>query len=197
MVALVSLSGVIMPGPMFAATIARGYKDERAGLKISAGHAVIETPLIVAIFLGFGTVLSNDLVFAAIGIFGGLLLLYMGISMLRATEASITASSENGRGSLVTGFLMTAANPYFFLWWATIGAAMVAGAVAFGLVMLPLFAAVHLACDFGWSGFVSFAVFRSKGLWSAKSHRYLFMGAGVIMVFFAIYFLASAALNFA
>ncbi len=197
MVALVSVSGVIMPGPMFAATIARGYEDERAGLKISAGHAIIEAPLIAAIFLGFGTILTGNVVFTIIGIIGGLLLLYLGVSMLRTTESSLATPKANGRGSVVTGFLMTAANPYFFLWWATIGAALVASAVSFGLIMLPLFAAIHLACDFGWSGFVSFAVYRSKGLWSTKSHRYLFMGAGAVMVFFALYFLSSAILNIA
>ncbi len=83
MVAFVSLSGVMAPGPMFATTIAKGYNDLRAGLKISLGHAVIEIPLIAAIFLGFDTVLKNDQVFLAIGLIGGIILLILGADQIR------------------------------------------------------------------------------------------------------------------
>ena len=38
----ISFSGVMMPGPMFAVTMAKGYKSPWAGTQISLGHAVIE-----------------------------------------------------------------------------------------------------------------------------------------------------------
>jgi len=46
----ISLTGVMLPGPMTAATIAKGYSDRNAGALIAIGHAVIEIPLIVAIY---------------------------------------------------------------------------------------------------------------------------------------------------
>ncbi|GAH55236.1 unnamed protein product, partial [marine sediment metagenome] len=48
----ISLTGVMLPGPLTAATIAKGYGDKNAGALIAVGHAVIEIPLIAAIYLG-------------------------------------------------------------------------------------------------------------------------------------------------
>lgn len=195
MVAFVSLSGVIMPGPVFAATVAKGYSDLKAGLKIAAGHAVIEIPLIAAIFLGFDTVLNDPNVFALVGIVGGLLLLYMGAEMVRSREKLVRGNAEVRYSSFTAGILTTIANPYFILWWATVGAALITGAVQFGLIMLPVFAIVHISCDFGWNHFVSVTVFKSRGLWSEKRHHYLFAISGVIMLFFAVYFITSSILG--
>ncbi|MDD1773829.1 MAG: LysE family translocator [Methanomassiliicoccales archaeon] len=195
MVAFVSLSGVIMPGPVFAATVAKGYSDLKAGLKIAAGHAVIEIPLIAAIFLGFDTVLNDPNVFALVGIVGGLLLLYMGAEMVRSRERLVRGNAEVRYSSFTAGILTTIANPYFILWWATVGAALITGAVQFGLIMLPVFAIVHISCDFGWNHFVSVTVFKSRGLWSERRHHYLFAISGVIMLFFAVYFITSSILG--
>jgi len=184
-----------MPGPVFAATVAKGYSDLKAGLKIAAGHAVIEIPLIAAICLGFDTVLNDPNVFALVGIVGGLLLLYMGAEMVRSREKLVRGNAEVRYSSFTAGILTTIANPYFILWWATVGAALITGAVQFGLIMLPVFAIVHISCDFGWNHFVSVTVFKSRGLWSEKRHHYLFAISGVIMLFFAVYFITSSILG--
>lgn len=194
-VAFISLSGVIMPGPVFAATVVKGYGDLKAGLKIAAGHAVIEVPLIAAIFLGFDTVLNDRYVFAVVGIVGGLLLFYMGAEMVRSRERLVRGNTEMKYSSFTAGILTTIANPYFLLWWATVGAALITGAVQFGLIMLPVFTIVHISCDFGWDHFVSVTVFKSKGLWSEKRHHYLFVVSGIMMLFFAVYFIASSVLG--
>ena len=191
-IAFVSLSGVMAPGPIFATTITRGYQDGKAGLKIAVGHAVVEVPLMAGIFYGLDTLLKNDSVFFAIGLVGGAILLYMGYDVIRTRERQVAAGTKDGRNSFVAGIVMTAANPYFILWWATVGAALIAGAVAFGPIMLPLFAGVHLACDFAWYEGVSFAVFRSKRAFGTKWHKWLFVASCAIMLFFGLYFLASS-----
>ncbi len=190
-VAFISLSGVIMPGPIFATTVAKGYQDARAGLKISAGHAVIEIPLIVAIFLGFEAVLKERSVFAAIGIIGGAFLIYMGISMVR-TKMNGEQAHGSKLGPFTAGIALTAINPYFLLWWATVGASLISIASGYGLIMLPVFAAVHLACDLGWLQFVSFSVNRSRTFLTGRRYRILFAGCGAILMFFALYFIASS-----
>ncbi len=194
-VAFVSLSGVLAPGPIFATTIADGYKDARAGVKVSIGHAIVELPLIAAIFLGLDTVLRNDSVFIAIGLLGGIILLYLGWDMIRSRHRIVQEEGGSRRGPLLSGIVLTAANPYWLLWWATVGAAMVAGAVEFGLIMLPIFAIVHLSCDFAWYSAVGYTVNRSKSFWSKKWHMYLFVASGAIMLVFGVYFLASSVLK--
>src|SRR5512136_3320106 len=89
MVAAVSLTGVMLPGPMTAATIAKGYSDKHAGAWIAAGHAVIEIPLIAVmsvIYFGSGRFVSSPQVETAIYLVGGLMLIYLGFRMFRATR---------------------------------------------------------------------------------------------------------------
>lgn len=192
MVALVSLSGVMAPGPLLATTICKGYQDRNAGLGISLGHATIEVPLIIAIFLGLGTVLDNTYVFIAIGFVGGIILLYMGWDLIRSREKFVVECPTDKRSSFKAAIIMTAANPYWLIWWATAGAALVAGAVAFGPIMLPLFLAVHFSCDLAWYMLVSYSVNRSKEMWSRKWHKLLFVASGIIMLVFGLYFLLSS-----
>jgi threonine/homoserine/homoserine lactone efflux protein len=193
MVALVSLSGVMAPGPLLATTICQGYQDKRAGLGISFGHAMVEVPLIIAIFLGLGTILNNPYVFIAIGLIGGAILLYMGWDLMRSKDKFVVECPIEKRSSFRSAIVMTAANPYWLIWWATAGAALVAGAVVFGPIMLPLFIIVHFSCDLAWYLLVSYSVNRSKELWSRKWHRLLFIGSGTIMFVFGLYFLLSSA----
>ncbi len=194
-VAFVSLSGVLAPGPIFATTIADGYKDARAGVKVSIGHAIVELPLIAAIFLGLDTVLKDDAVFIAIGLLGGIILLYLGWDMIRSRHRIVEEQNGSKRGPLLSGIVLTAANPYWLLWWATVGAALVAGAVEFGLIMLPIFAVVHISCDFAWYSAVGYSVNRSKAFWNKKWHMYLFVASGIIMLVFGVYFLMSSVLK--
>jgi threonine/homoserine/homoserine lactone efflux protein len=166
MVGIISLSGALMPGPVFATTVAKGYQDRYAGLKITAGHAVIEVPLIVAIFLGFGT-------------------------MLRAkTEDALAPGSM--LSPFAAGITLTAMNPYFLLWWATVGGSLIAVATGYGAIMLALLIAVHLTCDLSWLQFVSYSVNRSRGFLTGRRYRALFMICGGILVVFAAYFISSS-----
>lgn len=191
MVAFISLSGALMPGPVFATTVAKGYQDMNAGLKISAGHAMIEVPLVLAIFLGFEAVLKDEVIFSIIGLVGGAFLLYMGIGMLRTRGDGVQVQGSQ-LGPFTAGMTLTAANPYFILWWATVGASLISMAAGFGIYMLPLLTAVHLACDVGWLEFVSFSVNRSRRFITGRRYRALFIVCGAVLVVFALYFIVSS-----
>lgn len=191
LVAFISLSGALMPGPVFATAVAKGYQDRHAGAKITAGHAVIEIPLVVAIFLGFEAVLKDDAVFAAIGLVGGAFLLYMGVSMMRTRTEDGEVQGSNLR-PFTAGIALTAVNPYFLLWWATVGASLIGAAIGYGLIILPLFVMVHLACDLGWLEFVSFSVNRSRKFLDGRRYRYIFMICGAMLIVFALYFIISS-----
>ncbi|MDW5563536.1 MAG: LysE family transporter [Methanomassiliicoccus sp.] len=191
LVAFISLSGALMPGPVFATAVAKGYQDRHSGAKIAAGHAIIEVPLVVAIFLGFETVLKDPAVFALIGLVGGAFLLYMGVSMMR-TRIEDGQVQGSKLGPFTAGIALTAVNPYFLLWWATVGASLIGTALGYGLIILPLFVIVHLACDLGWLEFVSLSVNRSKRFLTGRRYRLLFMACGTFLIVFALYFVVSS-----
>lgn len=54
----ISLTGVMAPGPVTAVTIGEGSKSPHAGAFVAIGHGIVEFPLMIAIFYGFGYLLS-------------------------------------------------------------------------------------------------------------------------------------------
>ena len=183
-VALISLSGVMMPGPVFAVTIARSYKSQFAGIRVAVGHALIEIPLILLINYGFASFFQNALVQKVLFLAGGSVLVWMGIRMLRARGKAVEEGKDLPSNSIFAGATTTALNPYFILWWATIGSMLIMKSLSFGLTGLILFAIVHLLCDFGWLAFVSVIVHRTKSLWGGKVQRGLIIASSVLLIGF-------------
>jgi threonine/homoserine/homoserine lactone efflux protein len=192
----ISLTGVMLPGPMTAATIAKGYSDKHAGAWIAAGHAVIEVPIIAVIYavIYFGFEHSIDSPHVKMGIYlaGGLMLLYLGFRMFRATGHATDAVGGLPASSLVTGIVITGTNPAFYIWWITVGTALVASAAMFGLVGVILFTIVHLPCDFAWSEFLSVSTYESRRWWTQKVRRIVFSVCASVLAGFGVWFCLSA-----
>ncbi len=192
----ISLTGVMLPGPMTAATIAKGYSDKHAGAWIAAGHAVIEIPLIAVIYaviyFGFEHFIDSPQVERGIYIAGGLMLLYLGFRMFRATSEANDTVGGLPVSSLLTGVVITGTNPAFYIWWATVGTALVIGAAKFGLVGVILFTVVHLPCDLAWSEFLSVSTYESRRWWTQKVRRIVFSVCALVLAGFGIWFCLSA-----
>jgi threonine/homoserine/homoserine lactone efflux protein len=165
-VILISLSGVMSPGPLFAVTIAKSSREKNAGALISVGHGIVEFPLMSLIYLGFDWIFASLLVQKTIGFVGGALMVYLGLKMLKTRKETGSESPFLKHSSIVSGILATAGNPYFLLWWATIGAFLVMNAALFGPLGFLLFAMVHWSCDLTWNVFVSFTFFKSRRFWT-------------------------------
>jgi len=191
-VAVISLSGVMMPGPVTAVTIAKGRRSGNAGALIALGHGIIEIPLMVLIYLGFAHFFSNEIVRRVVGFVGGLMLGFMGVEMFRSRDNIGSEERDVRLSSVFSGVAATGANPYFFLWWATVGSALVINSTLFGLTGFLLFALVHWLCDFFWDLFISRAVYKSRGFWSLKVHRIIFSTCSSILIGFGIWFIFSA-----
>jgi threonine/homoserine/homoserine lactone efflux protein len=184
----ISLSGVMLPGPLTAATIARGYNDKDAGALIGLGHGVIEIPIIALVYFGFASYLTIPVVKQVTGVAGGLLLIVMGLIVFFTFKKPVTGSTTAPYGSLVTGIVMTGGNPYFFLWWATIGVALIAGAVVFGIYGIVLFTIVHWLCDIVWLQIVSITVFKTRHLWTPGVQKVVFGICALVLIGFGIWF---------
>jgi threonine/homoserine/homoserine lactone efflux protein len=178
-----------MPGPVFAAAVVKGAKDRHAGAWISLGHVLVEVPLIVAIAAGLYFVLSNYAVKVGIGVVGGLLLLYMGVRMFQMRNDEEVVERAFPMHPVIAGVITTATNPYFILWWATVGASFIIMALGFGIAGILAFIIIHESCDLGWYYFVSYATNRSKTFWTKRTHSYVFGAFGVLLAAFGVYFM--------
>ncbi len=193
---VISMTGVLSPGPVFAATVAKSYKDERAGLKIALGHGLVEFPLMALIVFSLGYVFTNNYVKLGIGIVAGALLLFMGVGMIRSRKTVAERGLDHvPQNSILAGALTTSANPYFLLWWATVGAALIGGAQHYGAMFVVIFAIVHWSCDLAWYTFTGVAVFRSRTLWTPLVHEIVFGACGALMIVFAAYFIAGPVID--
>ena len=188
-VGVISLSGVMMPGPVMIAAIAKGSENKHAGLWIALGHLIVEIPLIALIAMGFYYILTDNWVQGIIGIGGGALLLYMGIQMIRMREEKEVVEKAFPGHPILAGIITTIGNPYFILWWATIGATLIIGALEFGIIGIVGFIIVHETCDVLWDWFLSYSVHRSKDMWTDKSHAIIFGVCGAVLVVFGVYFM--------
>ena len=190
-VVAISLSGVMMPGPMFAVTLAKSYKSPWAGAQISLGHAVIEVPLILLIYFGLAQFFQNTLVQLGLSIAGGGMIIWLGINMLRARAEVTQKGKDLPYNAFMAGILTSGFNPFFLLWWATIGSMLIMKFLDFGTTGLIAFIIVHWLCDLVWLSFVSNLVYRTHSLWGRKFQEGLFIGCGLLLIGFGGWFLVS------
>ncbi|RJQ26558.1 MAG: lysine transporter LysE, partial [Peptococcaceae bacterium] len=144
---LVGLSGAMMPGPLLTVTIGETTRQGfRAGPLIVFGHGLLEAVLVLGLAAGLMAFLADTGVARVIALFGGCFLVYLGINMIRDTLAGRVSlelrgsdsPAETGTGQIeqadkpkradvtllplvLAGILTSLSNPYWTLWWATIG----------------------------------------------------------------------------
>jgi len=190
---VISLSGVMAPGALTAAAIAQGTRSKNAGPLIAIGHAIIEMPLIGLLVLGFDIVLKSQRTQIAIGFAGGGVLLWMATQMLRDIRgAEYVAADSYKTGPILTGFILSVSNPYFLLWWATIGLNLALKARALGAIALVLFTIVHWLCDLVWLHALTWASFKGATLLSSRRQKIVFGICGAALLFFGLKFVYDA-----
>jgi len=189
----ISLSGVLAPGPLTAATLAGGTRSRHAGAMVALGHAAVELPLVLVIIAGAGKLFELEPVRLAIGLAGGVFLWIMGVQFVNAArKATNDPEVSNGRHPFVTGIVLTGANPYFLLWWATVGLALATQAVELGILAFALFALIHWLCDLAWLEALSVASFKGTELLGQRVQRALLLVCGIMLLGFGCQFLYDA-----
>jgi threonine/homoserine/homoserine lactone efflux protein len=193
-VVVISLSGVMAPGPVTAAAIGMGARSRYAGMLLAIGHGIVEFPLIVLIVLGMGRILKLPSAQIVIGLAGGAFLLIMAIGMLRSLRSAQEQEANVAkRTPMLAGVILSAGNPYFLFWWATVGLALATTATGMGIWAFALFAVVHWLCDFVWLGALSWASFKGTGLFGTRSRRIVLLICAVALLFFGLFFIYNAA----
>ena len=171
-VVVISLSGVMAPGPVTAAAIATGSRNRYAGTLIAIGHGIIEFPLMILIILGMSRIFEAARTQIVIGLAGGTFLLIMAIQMLISSKTVENPQSRVRKEKpILTGLILSAGNPYFLLWWATVGLTLATGAAQLGIWAFALFAIVHWLCDCIWLQTLSWASFKGSILLGPRGQR--------------------------
>ncbi|MFQ6122929.1 MAG: LysE family transporter [Dehalococcoidales bacterium] len=190
-VVVISFSGVMMPGPMTAVTLAKSYKSQWAGTQISLGHAVIEVPLILLIYFGFARFFQSSVVQVLLSILGGGMIFWLGISMFRARTEVVRKGKDLPYNAFTAGILTSVFNPFFLVWWATIGSMLVMRFLQFGTTGLIILIIAHWLCDLFWLSLVSIFIYRTHTLWGQKFQEWIFIACSLLLIGFGGWFVIS------
>ena len=191
-VMLISLSGVLMPGPLFAVTIQKSAKSKIAGALIALGHGIVEFPLMFLIFFILSQFEIPSVVQVAVGLIGGFFMVLMGLQAFRSRNKPQTATVTLKRDSVLAGVWTTAANAGFILWWLTIGTTLILNAQLFGVLGFSVFAGVHWLCDFSWYAVVGLLIFKSQRFWTDRTRLAITLFCVAVFIGFGVYFMGSA-----
>ena len=192
---LVGFSGAIVPGPMLAAVIASVPRyGAWAGPWVVLGHGLAEGVVIALLAAGLGRWLSRDQVLTAIGLVGGVALIWFGWITLEAARTVTLSKAGDGGGlsismhPFVAGIVTSVLNPYWLFWWATIGVTYVALGAQRGVRGLCTFGVGHLLSDAVWFTFVSTALALGRGLIGDDVFRFIVGACGVGLMLFGLRF---------
>lgn len=181
---VVGLSGAMSPGPYLTVTIARTLSRGRLNaLLMLVGHALLEAALLAGFALGLQRVLQLPAVETGLALAGGAVIVWMAWGLGRgawtgeiardleaAEHGDVTAGSSRVE-AVAAGAVISLSNPYWTLWWATIGAALALQGLAYGPVGLGAFYVGHEIADIAWYGLVISAVSRGRDLLTPRVYR--------------------------
>ncbi|MCP8308109.1 MAG: LysE family transporter [archaeon] len=193
---IIGYSGALMPGPVLIVTIneatKRGFKS---GFYVPIGHALLELILVVLLTLGLAEVLSLKPIVALIGLLGGIFLSWMAYNILRDTlrrKISLSfdiKSNDHKMGSMALGIFTSLFNPYWLIWWVSVGLSLLLWSLEFGIIGVVAFYFGHILSDISWYGSVSFAMARGKRFMSERVYRAILIFCGATLIFFSIFFI--------
>ncbi len=199
---IVGLSGAMMPGPLLTAAMAssaeRGWK---AGPQIVLGHALLELTLVAALLAGIAQFLTKPTVTMIIALVGGIFLVYLGITMIKDvrsgrltslnTDPAQPASAPVTMHPMLAGILISLFNPYWSIWWATVGLGYLTLSLRNGTAGIAAFFSGHILSDLLWYTLIAVMVSQGRAFLSPKIYQAMLMGCGLFMVVLGISFIYS------
>jgi threonine/homoserine/homoserine lactone efflux protein len=196
---IVGFSGAMSPGPYLTVTISRTMeKGPYSASLMLVGHALLEAVLLVGFAFGLQHLLQRSGVAAVLAVAGGAVLLWMGYGLvagaLRGTAADDLVGAEEAAmsghplGAVAHGAVVSLSNPYWTLWWATIGVKLAADGLAIGAVGVLAFFVGHELADVSWYGFVISVVHRGKDLLTPRVYCVIMGVLGVVLLHMGVRF---------
>ena len=191
LVIVISASGVMAPGPLFAANITHGLKDgAKSGIKMAIGHTIVELPLVILLGIGVFSLELFPEFRTVISILGAITLFVFAAIQIKTIFRNKKSTTNLKQRPLVSGILLSALNPFFIIWWLTIGFKLISDAMliwAFSGILV-LFV-LHIWMDFAWLGAISYLASKSAKILSNKNYKIIMIGLSVMLVYFGITFL--------
>ena len=204
---VIGLSGAMMPGPVLTVTIGETAARLRGGAPgvtewaraqgaltgplVVLGHGILEALLVIAVVLGLGRLLVLGPVIGSVALAGAAVLIWMAWGMFSSVKGLSLAGAgarEKRRHPVLSGILTTLSNPYWIIWWATIGLGYIAVSLRLGLIGLGSFYVGHILSDLLWYSSVSVTMALGRRLLTDRAYRGMVAACAALLVGFGLYF---------
>jgi threonine/homoserine/homoserine lactone efflux protein len=197
---VVGFSGAMAPGPISTLVVSQATRRGFwVGPIVTLGHAVAELVIVVALVMGLGEILAGSLLPALIALGGGGFLVWMGLGTLRdglrggviAPPTEKPQSASHRWGPAWTGLAASFSNPYWFLWWSTVGATYIVHSLQHGARGVAAFYSGHILSDLSWNSLLSLLMASGRRWLPQGAVRVFLVATGIFLVGLGAYFAAS------
>ncbi len=192
-VIVISASGVLAPGPLFFTNILYGTRHGvHSGLKVAYGHTAVELPLIVLLATGLFSATSAIQNTRIIGLIGGVAILgFASVQIIGAINKTKNTSTNSvpleNKSPFIAGITLSALNPYFLVWWFTVGLKLIADSATFGLALgISLLFAFHIWMDYTWLAITAYLASKGSFVLRSKYYPILLLILAVVLVYYGI-----------
>jgi threonine/homoserine/homoserine lactone efflux protein len=190
----ISVSGVMSPGPLFAANLAYGLKGgAKAGLKMAYGHTVVELPLVILLGVGALSLESIPYFREVVALLGAISLFVFAGMQIKSVLKKPSSIFEGRHSPFLAGIMLSALNPFFLIWWFTIGFKLISDALILAsFAGIGIMFAFHIWMDYAWLGTVGYLSSKGKKILSSKNYELFMIAISGILVYFGIMFVLDA-----
>lgn len=197
---IVGLSGAMSPGPLTVAVLDQAARAGAfAGPAAALTHALLELLMVSALGMGLARLLRRSSLAALISFAGGAVLIWMSWRMISGAAEAVIPGPAGGPpaglkglgGPLIAGVAATLSNPYWFLWWVSVGAAQLAWTEQDGTSPL-VFWGGHVLSDLACLTALSLAVATGRRFLGDAVYRGLLYILGGAMGVLGLWFVAGA-----
>jgi threonine/homoserine/homoserine lactone efflux protein len=193
---IIALSGAMMPGPLLSTTIAESARRGwTAGPLLILGHAILELVLVIGLAAGLLSFIQKPLVTQVIALLGGAFLLYLGYGMSRQAAAGQIRldAGEKARPAglhpVLAGVLVSISNPYWSIWWATIGLGYLTIGLQQGWLGLAAFFSGHILADLAWYVLIAVLIAQGRRFFSQPVYNFILLACGIFLVGMGVFFI--------
>ena len=197
-VIIITASGALAPGPLFFVTISHGMKTgTKSGIIFSIAHTIVEFSLVILLALGLLSISNEPIVRIIVGIAGGSVLIIFGAFQIKNSIFINTKSEDSGnKGTkrlLLLGLALTGLNPYFIVWWLTIGANLIFVSLELAGLSGVLFMYIcHVWVDYVWLTLLAKLAKSGNRILNHKWYRLLMIIFGIVLIYFGFTFLVDS-----
>jgi threonine/homoserine/homoserine lactone efflux protein len=202
---LVAFSGALVPGPMLTLVISSAAeKGFWTSFFIVVGHSLLELLVVISFFLGVLKYLENPLIVKIIAILGGVFLLYLGVDIIISIfrkkyiidfKSIVKKRTITGKSTVIVilkGILISLMNPYWYIWWITIGAAFIIKSVEFNIPGISSFYLGHISADFIWYLFIGFLINTGRKFFNQKIYNGILAACSIFLFYLGVRFIIEA-----